>query len=57
MRDEIKELSELEIVTLENDVIGLHDIARHLEKTIGQGQLSEDIRHAADRLSILLQRY
>jgi hypothetical protein len=53
----LDEINEIEVVTLEQDVIALHDIARHIEKTIGQGQLSEDIRHAADRLSILLQRY
>ena len=54
MQDEI---NEIEAVMLEQDVIALHDIARHLEKTIGQGQLSEDIRAAADRLNQLLQRY
>jgi len=57
MREETKDLNELDFVTLESDVVALHDIARHLEKTIGQGQLSEDIRHAADRLAVLLQRY
>ena len=50
-------INEIEAVMLEQDVIALHDIARHIEKTVGQGQLSEDIRAAADRLSQLLQRY
>lgn len=31
-------------------VIQLHDIARLVEKEIGQGKLSEDIRDCADRL-------
>ena len=51
------EINEIEIVMLEQDVIALHDVARHIEKTIGQGQLSDDIRAAADRLAQLLQRY
>jgi hypothetical protein len=35
---------------LADKVIQLHDIARAIEQAIGQGQLSEDIRKAADRL-------
>lgn len=31
-------------------VIELHAIARKIEQTVGQGQLSEDIRKCADRL-------
>jgi|688.fasta_scaffold970030_2 hypothetical protein len=31
-------------------VIQLHDIARIIEKQLGVGQLSSDIRNAADRL-------
>jgi hypothetical protein len=50
-------LNEIELVTLEDNVIQLHNIARHIEKTIGQGQLSDDIRKAADRLSELLHKY
>ena len=50
-------INEIEAVMLEEDVIALHDIARHLEQTIGRGQLSEDIRAAADRLNQLLQGY
>jgi len=31
-------------------VVQLHDIARYIEKNLGVGQLSDDIRNAADRL-------
>lgn len=41
---------------LTDEVIKLHDIARKIEQEIGAGQLSEDIRKAADRLSELLQK-
>jgi len=41
---------------LEERIIQLHDIARAVEKEIGIGQLSEDIRKAADRLNELLKR-
>jgi len=41
---------------LSDDVIKLHDIARKIEQEIGTGQLSEDIRKAADRLNELLKR-
>jgi hypothetical protein len=34
-------------------VIQLHNIARQIETTVGQGQLSEDIRNCADRLHTL----
>ena len=40
---------------LQDNVIQLHDIARKIEQEIGVGQLSEDIRKAADRLSELLK--
>ena len=36
------------------EIIKLHDIARKVEQEIGQGQLSEDIRKAADRLHEVL---
>ena len=36
-------------------VIRLHDIAREVEKKIGVGELSKDIRQCADRLSDLNQ--
>ena len=31
-------------------VIALHDIARTVEREVGHGQLSDDIRKCADRL-------
>jgi hypothetical protein len=34
-------------------VIRLHDIAREVEQKIGVGELSQDIRRCADRLSNL----
>jgi hypothetical protein len=34
-------------------VVQLHDIARYIEKNLGVGQLSSDIRNAADRLHAL----
>jgi hypothetical protein len=40
---------------LTEEIIKLHDIARKIEQEIGKGQLSEDIRKAADRLSTLLK--
>jgi len=36
--------------TLEDVIIKLHDLARIVEREIGVGQLSEDIRKSADRL-------
>ena len=57
MQDEIKQISEIELAMLDEDVIQLHNIARHIETAIGQGQLSQDLRHVADRLSTLLKRY
>ena len=38
-----------------DEIIKLHDIARKIEQEIGKGQLSEDIRKAADRLNTLLK--
>ena len=40
---------------LQDEIIKLHDIARKIEKELGIGQLSEDIRNAADRLNTLLK--
>jgi hypothetical protein len=40
---------------LKDEIIKLHDIARKIEKELGIGQLSEDIRNAADRLNTLLK--
>jgi hypothetical protein len=39
---------------LKDKIIQLHDIARAIEQELGQGQLSEDIRQAADRLHEVL---
>jgi uncharacterized membrane protein YqiK len=44
-----------DVINLEERVIQLHDIARQVEQEIGVGQLSEDIRKAADRLNELLK--
>ena len=41
---------------LDDDVITLHNIARKIEQTIGNGKLSDDVRHAADRLSEILKK-
>ena len=38
-----------------DEIIKLHDIARKIEQEIGVGQLSEDIRKAADRLNVLVK--
>ncbi len=43
-------------MTLDECVIQLHDIARQIEKEIGKGALSEDIRRDADRLSDLVKK-
>jgi hypothetical protein len=40
---------------LKDEIIKLHDIARKVEKELGVGQLSEDIRKAADKLNTLLK--
>ena len=40
---------------LKDEIIKLHDIARKIEKELGVGQLSKDIRKAADRLNTLLK--
>lgn len=42
------------MIELDQAVIDLHNVARTVEQQIGQGQLSEDIRNCADRLSSLL---
>lgn len=41
-------------MTLDEAVIQLHDVARAVEKEIGRGLLSEDIRDCADRLHKLI---
>lgn len=57
MQDETKP-SEIELVLLEDGVIQLHNLARTLELAVGErGQLSDDLRHCADRLSELLKKH
>ena len=38
------------MIDIEQAIIDLHAIARLVETKIGSGQLSDDIRHCADRL-------
>ena len=40
---------------MDQEVIDLHFIASQVEKNIGKGQLSEDIRACADRLHELIK--
>lgn len=40
----------MKLDTTNDPVMQLHDIARFVEQSIGQGKLSEDIRDCADRL-------
>ena len=42
--------------TLDEVVIKLHDLARIIEREVGQGQLSDDVRTSADRLANLIKR-
>ena len=42
---------------LDQDVIDLHSIARRIEKYIGHGELSNNLRQVADRLHDVLKRY
>lgn len=39
---------------LNDAVVQLHDIARLIEQRLGTGQLSMDVRSAADRLNTLI---
>jgi hypothetical protein len=41
---------------LDNAVAELHNVARTVEREIGTGQLSEDIRKCAERLNDLLKK-
>lgn len=50
-------LNEIELKVLDEEVIKLHNIARVIEQHIGTGQLSEDVRNCADRLSDLLRKF
>ena len=56
MQDATK-ITEIDLVILEQEVINLHNAARAVEMSIGRGQLSEEIRGCADRLSDLLKVY
>ena len=40
---------------LKDAVISLHDIARVVEREIGSGKLSRDIRKCADRLNDIIK--
>jgi hypothetical protein len=42
--------------TLDDVVIKLHDLARIIEREIGVGELSQDVRKSADRLTQILKR-
>ncbi len=57
MLEETKKISETELAMLDEDVILLHNIARRIETLVGRGQLSDDIRHTADRLHSILKRH
>jgi hypothetical protein len=39
----------------EDLVIKLHDVARSVEKELGKGKLSKDIRECADKLNVLVK--
>lgn len=41
--------------SLDEVVIKLHDLARIIEREIGSGILSKDVRDSADRLSALIR--
>jgi hypothetical protein len=40
---------------LEDAIVSLHDIARIVEREIGTGKLSKDIRKCADRLNDVIK--
>lgn len=42
-------------MTATEAVLQLHDLARWIEANIGTGQLSQDVRHCADRLHTITQ--
>lgn len=42
-------------MSLDQEVIELHHIARKIENNIGVGKLSEDLRSVADRLHELIK--
>ena len=44
------------MITLKDSIITLHDIARLVEREIGTGTISEDIRKCADNLHALINK-
>jgi hypothetical protein len=42
-------------IELTEAVVKLHDVARLVERQVGTGQLSNDIRKCADRLNTLIK--
>jgi hypothetical protein len=44
-------------MTLDEAIIKLHEVARTVEKEIGTGQLSDDIRNCADTLNSLTKEH
>ena len=42
--------------TLDEVVIKLHELARIVEREVGEGSLSHDIRNCADRVNALLKK-
>ena len=40
---------------LEDAIVALHDIARIVERQLGTGKLSKDIRNCADRLNTVIK--
>ncbi len=49
-------MTQEEIENFEQMVIDLHYIARSIEKNIGSGKLSQDLRDIADRLNSFLKK-
>ena len=43
------------MISLDDRVVQLHEIARQIEREVGVGQLSDDIRDIAERLNNLLR--
>lgn len=53
---QMEKMMQDEINTLEDRVVALHDIARQVEQEIGKGELSKDLRNAAERLNEMLAK-
>jgi hypothetical protein len=51
-----EEINQIELAMPDEDVMQLRNIARHIEKYIGRGALSEDVRNAADKLHELINK-